>query len=273
MAPGSVRLERAESIGVVVLDRVERHNALDERMWSQLAEVVAQLEASPPRAVVVTGAGDDAFCAGLDMNPSTNPPIARLVEAVHTGDAEPVQDLLRAMRRTVDRLCGLPRPVIAAVNGLAYGVGVEIAVRADLRVVDAQAVLSFVGARVGLMPIVGGGAALARLVGPGRATDLLLTARKLRATEALGMGLVSRLSEPSLCLQEALRVAHAITQNSPRAVRSMLDGLRRSGAVPLAEAMEQEAAAAEALVRSGEFLHGLRAALDKEAPVFPDLQD
>jgi enoyl-CoA hydratase len=265
-----VRLEYRGNIAVVTLDRPARRNAFNEKMWDDFERAAAALGAKPPRAVVVTGAGGKAFCAGFDVNPD-NPQIERLIGAVNEHSRPPVEALLGRIRAAVDRLVFLPVPVIAAINGLAYGGGAELAVRCDLRVADPDAVICFSELKLGLMPDWGGGASLARLAGPARAADLILTARKVSADEALRLGIVNRISVPGGALAEALELAGTIARNGPRAARHALQVIRRAADMPLNEALELETAQAVELTASGECIHGITAFLLKKEPEFPDL--
>jgi enoyl-CoA hydratase len=267
---GQVTLARVEKLAVVRLDRAERRNALDEEMLSALETLLGELEAAPPRAVVVTGAGE-AFSIGLDLDPATNPAIMALLRAVQNHDRTELERQVGRIRGLVDRMVGLPVPVIAAVSGPAWGAGAEIALRCDLRALDATATLCLSGARTGLAPMFGGGPALARLVGPARAADLVLTGRKVSAVEAFSLGLANRLSEPGQALESALQLARAIAKNGPRAVRAALRVARASAALPAAEAARLELDAATELLLSGEFLLGMRAAMDRIEPEFPDV--
>ena len=267
-APG-VRVEVQNRIALVTLDRPQRRNAFDADMWAALEEAVGRLAADLPRAVVLTGAGAKAFCAGFDVHPG-NPQVARLLEAMQQRRPEAAQALVAEIRRGVDALCALPVPLIAAVNGDAYGGGAELAVRCDLRVMDPGAGICFSEVRLGLMPDWGGGPALVRLLGPGRAADLVLTARRVPAAEALSLGLANRVSAKGRCLEEALALAGAIAANGPRAVRAALSVIRTAADRPLAEALAQEAEAAAALIASGECLRGVEAFFKGETPDFED---
>lgn len=264
-----IRLERTGHIAVVTLDRPERRNAFDEHMWDCLTRVIAELKEHLPRVVVITGAGERAFCAGFDVNPD-NPQVTQLAGALENHDKGPVQALINRVRTTTDSLVFLPVPVIAAINGLAYGGGAEIAIRCDLRVMDPHAVISFSEVRLGLMPDYGGGVGLTRLVGPARAADLILTARKLDAREALALGVVNRMSEPGHALDEALSLAESIAQNGPRAVRHALRVIRKTPDLSYSDALELESREAVDLIASGECVHGIAAFLTKETPVFPE---
>lgn len=269
---GEVRVEREGAIAVLTLDRPERRNAMNQAMWNSLERAVSDLEGSLPRAVVVTGAGEKAFCAGMDVN-TDNPDSAALMLAMQDKDRAPVVAMLTRMRAVLDRLVGLPVPVIAAVNGVAFGGGAETALRCDLRVMDPSATLAFSEVRLGLMPDWGGGVALARVVGRARAADLILTGRRVDAEEALALGLVNRVSAPAFCLAEAKALAQTIAQNGPRAVRAALRLLRRIDGMTDADALALELDSAATLIASGECVFGVGAFLTRTTPTFPDPDD
>ncbi|MEE9912770.1 MAG: enoyl-CoA hydratase/isomerase family protein [Deltaproteobacteria bacterium] len=264
-----IRLRRQGRIAVITLDRPAKQNAFDQHMFDSLDEAVAELSAALPRAIVLTGAGDRAFSAGFDVNPE-NPMLAPLIAAMEQRDKSPAYDLIRRIRTSVDRLVSLPVPVIAAINGLAYGGGAEIASRCDLRVMDPQAVICFSEVRLGLMPDQGGVVGLSRLVGASRAADLILTARKVDAEEAARLGLTNRVSAPGKALEEALSLAQAIAQNGPRAVRHALSVIRRMDDLTTEEALEMETENAVTLIASGESVYGVSAFLTRQKPEFPE---
>ena len=268
MSGGTVHIERLGAVAVITLDRPARRNALDEVMWSALGQAADELAARLPRAIILTGA-DGAFSAGMDVNPD-NPQVARLVAAVAGNDAAPPRAMLDGIHAVLDRLFALPVPLIAAVGGLAYGGGAEIATRCDLRVLDPAATICFSEVRLGLMPDLGGGVALARLLGPGRAADLILTARKLDATEALALGFANRVSAPGGARAEAIALAEQIAGNGPRAVRAALGILRRASDLPWRDAVAGEIDAAAHLIATGECQQGIAAVLQRTAPRFAD---
>lgn len=268
---GSVTLERDGHLAVVTLSRPEKRNCLNHEMWSGIADAARSLAARPPRVVIITGAGD-AFCAGMDVSP-TNPQIANLVDAATNHDPEPMRALLREVRPAFDALVGLPVPVIAAVNGLAFGGGAELALRCDLRVMAQGAELCLSETRLGLMPDVGGGVALTRLLGPGVAADLILTARRVGADEALRLGLVNRVSAPGAALDDAIALGREIAANGPRATRAALDVIRKTPDLSEVEALALERETAAQLMASGECAYGLAALMSRTAPEFPDIDD
>ncbi|PKN10112.1 MAG: hypothetical protein CVU72_02270, partial [Deltaproteobacteria bacterium HGW-Deltaproteobacteria-7] len=244
-------------------------NAFDRHMWDCLDQVTAELALSLPRVIILTGAGNKAFSAGFDVNPE-NPLLRPLIAAIEGHDKGPADDLVRRIRTSVDRLVALPVPIIAAVNGLAYGGGAEIASRCDLRVMDPDAVICFSEVRLGLMPDQGGVVGLTRLVGASRAADLILTARKVSAREALALGLTNRISAPGKALEEVLSLALAIAENGPRAVRHALAVIRKTCDLTTEEALELETREAVTLIASGESIHGVSAFLTRQKPEFPE---
>jgi enoyl-CoA hydratase/carnithine racemase len=264
-----VSLQRQEHIAIITLDRPAKHNTLDQHMWDCLDKTVAELKQNLPRVIVLTGAGDKAFCAGFDVNPE-NPLLTPLLAAAESHDKTPAYDLIHRVRTSTDNLVSLPVPIIAAINGLAYGGGAEIASRCDLRVMDPKAVFCFSEVRLGLMPDHGGVVGLTKLVGASRASDLILTARKVDAQEALQLGLANRISLPGKALEETLSLALSIAQNGPRAVRHALSVIRKISDLTMQEALELETQEAVDLIASGECIHGVAAFLTRQKPEFSE---
>jgi enoyl-CoA hydratase/carnithine racemase len=268
MSDNCIQVEYRGQSAILTLNRPDKKNVFNKDMWHGLELAVARLKANLPRAIVVTGA-EGAFSAGFDVNPD-NPQIAILAEAVKKRSRTAVEEVVRYIRETVDKLVALPVPIIAAINGLAFGGGAELAVRCDMRVMDPGAVICFSEVRLGLMPDWGGGVALSRLLGRSLAADLILTARRVTADEALGMGLVNRISKPGKSLDESLEIAGVISKNGPLSVRAALEVIRRSPDIPFRDALELETLIASDLIASGECLHGITAFLSKKDPDFPD---
>ena len=269
MTNNRIRLERKNKIAVVSMDRPEKNNAFDTSMFESLEKVTRELEQDFPRAVVLTGTGNQSFCAGFDVN-LENPMTADFLDAVNKKDTALAGKLINRIRCVIDGFVNLPVPIIAAVNGMAYGGGVELATRCDLRVMDVGAALCFSEVRLGLMPDWGGGACLAGLVGHAHAADLILTARVVQSDEAFRMGLINRVSDKGNCLEDAMKLAEQISQNGPKAVRHALAVLRQSRNLSLKQALDKESEAAAKLIASGECIHGITAFMEKKAPQFPD---
>ncbi len=264
-----VELTVIDRIAIVTFNRPDRRNAMNRDVLDQLVRVTARLKKESPRAVILTGKGEKAFSAGFDVN-LDNPMAMGMFEAISGKDREKAQVLVNRLRDAVDGFIALPVPIIAAVNGIAYGGGAEIAARCDMRVVGQSAVFCFSEVTLGLMPDFGGGSKLSKLIGPARAADLILTARKVHAEEALALGLANRICGDADVLDTALALGRSIAKNGPRAVRSALSVIRQSMNQTLDDSLAYEKQQTVSLILSGECLHGVAAFLEKRVPDFPD---
>ena len=247
MTAEPVLLERQGPVAVLRLNRPEKHNAINRRLSSGLvAGLDALAQDDEVRVVVITGAGEKAFCAGADMT-----------EALGASRGEGRGD------GTVDvimRLVRFPKPVIAAVNGFAYGGGALLAVTCDLRVAAHTARFRFPGATYGLVV---GGSQLPRVVGVSRAKDLIFTARVVEAAEALRIGLVDRLVALPDLEEAALELANQIAENSPEAVRASKEVI--DAVLPLEPPARRELEANLALRASEEHRRRFREATERVA--------
>lgn len=269
MSEKRIVLERKKGMAIVTLNRPQRRNAFDQEMFLALARVTDILKKDLPRTIVLTGT-ENVFCAGFDVNPD-NPWTKTFIDAVEKADPVSAEKLIRQVRSIVDEFVSLPVPIIAAINGMTYGGGAELAVRCDLRVMDPAVEICFSEVRLGLMPDWGGGAALAHLIGSSRAADVILTARKMLAGEAINLGLVNRVSRPEESLEEAMRLAEIISKNGPRAVRYALKLIRQSRNQSFNQSLDLEMEQAVSLIVSGECFYGVGAFLEKKEPEFPDV--
>lgn len=270
MSNEGINLERKGGIAVLTIDRPQRMNTFNEYMFSCVEKATGELKKNMPRCLVITGAGNKAFSAGFDVNPD-NPMVSDIAGSAGKRDSAPAERVIGRIRKAVDDLFSLPMPIIAAVNGLAYGGGAELSVRCDMRVIDPDAVICFSEVRMGLMPDWGGGPALVRLIGSSKAADLILTARRIEAGEALNMGLANRVSKPGHARKEAISLAELIAANGPRAVSHALEVIRQSMNLSFQKALDLEAEKAVSLIMSGECIYGVAAFLEKKEPEFPDI--
>jgi enoyl-CoA hydratase/carnithine racemase len=220
--------ERRGAVSVLTFNRPAVLNALSGALWAALEAALARLDGGDSRVVVLTGAGERAFSAGADMR-----------EAAASTEEE-IRARSATSGRATERLLNLRQPVIAAINGYAYGGGAIIATMCDIRIAAANARFRFPGTAYGL---VAGTAFLPRVVGLPRAMDLALTARPVDAAEALQMGLVNAVVPEGQALTTALALADQITANDPAAVFETKRLLRLSLTGDLAAAREREAAA------------------------------
>jgi enoyl-CoA hydratase/carnithine racemase len=249
-----IRWETADLVGIATIDRPERRNALNADLCAQL---LAHLEAERDlRAVVVTGAGDKAFCAGADL-------VVRTEDASEPGGGDTFRP---AFDRLLDAIVDYPAPVLAAVNGPAIGAGTQLAVACDLRIAAFSASFSIPAGRLGVFLSPANVQRLATLVGQGAARDLLLTARTLDADEAAAIGLVQR-RVPN-ALDAALELAAEVASFAPLTVQGHKRALNLVAggvdAAALAEMRELEKRA----FASHDLREGLAAFAEKRTPKF-----
>ncbi len=193
------------------INRKDVRNAVNEEIMQGFANALDALEASRTvRAVILTAAGEEAFCSGGDL---------KWLQSFKT--REEGMGMSRRMQEILARLSSLPVPVIAVLNGYALGGGTEIALACDVRVMEEHAYMSFKQARVGLMTGWGGGGRLLRLVGYGRAVELLTTCKNVGADDALGMGLANAVVPRGEGLGAARAMAGEIAKSAPGAIRSI----------------------------------------------------
>jgi enoyl-CoA hydratase/carnithine racemase len=208
------------------------------------------------RAVVLTGEGDRAFCAGADLKER-----ARMsADEVHVFHAE-VREAFNAIERA-------PQSFVAAVNGAALGGGLELALACDLRVMSEGAEVGLPEVGLGIIPGAGGTARLPRIVGVGRAKDLILTARRVGAAEALALGLVSRITPAGRVREEAVALAEQVARNAPISLRQAKRAVDGGFDLPLDEALALENRLYQDCLASQDRVEALRAFAEKRAPAF-----
>jgi len=249
--------ERPNDVLLVTLDRPEVANAFDTRSALDLCELFEPFQAEQRyRCVVVTGAGDKAFCAGADLKERNT-----LSDAQWRSQHESFERMFRAVR-------DCPIPAIAAVNGAAYAGGLELVLHCDFAYASTTAKFALTEVSLGIMPGGGGTQTLPRVVGERRAKELVLAAKPFSAEEALAWGVVNRLCPPEKVVPEALEAAERIASLAPIAVRQAKRAMRAGLHKDLASAMELEIEAYNRLVGTEDRREGLRAFNEKRKPNF-----
>jgi methylglutaconyl-CoA hydratase len=251
-------IEDRGAVRVLTLNRPDRMNALSRKLVAEIGEAADAASADPGvRAVVVTGAGDKAFCAGADLKERTEM------------SEEDVRAFLLVYTSAFGALDRCARPVIAAIQGVAFGGGLELALACDVRVSDPAAQMGLVEVRVGIMPGAGGTQRLTRLLGPGRAKELIVTGRRLDAATALAMGVINRVSAPGQALAEAVAWGQEIAEScAPIAVTQALAAIDGGLDLPLEEGLALERRCYEKLLPTADRREGVQAFAEKRKPVF-----
>jgi enoyl-CoA hydratase/carnithine racemase len=250
------RIESRGAVEVWTIDGEGRRNSISQSMLARFEELVEGAAAKKLRAVVLTGAGDKAFCAGADLKER-----AGMNEAAVRGFLEKLRETLRDIERS-DTI------FIAALNGAALGGGTELALACDLRIAAPGAELGLTEVKLGIIPGGGGTVRLARLIGPGRAKDLILSGRRVKSAEALALGLVNRLAAEGALIEEALTWAEEIAGNAPIAVAAAKHAIDEGFDLPLDKALACEQAHYAKTLPTKDRLEGLAAFREKRKPVY-----
>jgi len=249
--------EASDGVAVITVNRPDKLNALNQETMAELADAAARAGADESiRAVIVTGAGPKAFVAGAD--------IGELARQDPIGG----QRTSRRGQAVLDTLENLPKPVIAAINGFALGGGLELALACHLRVAAENALLGLPEVSLGIIPGYGGTQRLARLIGPGRAAEMILTARRVEAREAEQIGLVNRVVPAGGALEAARGLAGEILRHGPLAVRFALEAMRHGLEMPLAQGLAFEADRFGLIAASLDMREGMAAFLEKRRASF-----
>ena len=252
-----VSVEREGDLVWLTIQRPEVMNCLSfptlKRFRTLLEELRGDLSI---RCILITGAGEKAFCAGADLKERKTMPL------------DVVPHFVRNIRATMDDVEALPQPTVAVINGFAFGGGTELALACDLRVGAAHAQVGLTEVALAIIPGAGGTQRLPRLIGKSRAKDLVLTARKLDATEGERIGLLNRVAAEGRLREEALAVAEAIAANGPVAVRSAKEAIDRGVEAPISEGLEIEARCYERVLGTKDRLEALAAFAEKRKPAY-----
>jgi len=250
-------LEPRGPVTVLKVNRPDRLNALSRDTLGQIGRAVRAFADDPAQgALIVTGAGEKSFVAGADI-----------AELAALGPAE-AEEYSRSGQAVMDQIERSVKPVIAAINGYALGGGCELALACHLRLASENAVLGLPEVGLGAIPGYGGTQRLPRIIGLGRAVELIVTGRRVRADEALALGLVSRVVPQSALLAEAEALALAILRNGPLAVAAALEAVREGIQLPLDAGLRLESEKFGRLAASEDMHEGLRAFIDKRPADF-----
>jgi enoyl-CoA hydratase len=257
MTPTHLLVTRNEAVATITINRPDRLNALNAATIDELRAAVLEMRQDESvRTVIITGAGEKAFVAGADIAElSQQSPLGARITAQR---GQHVFDLVET----------LGKPVIAAINGFALGGGCELAMACTLRVAADTARLGQPEINLGLIPGYGGTQRLSRLVGRGRALELLLRGHQIDAAEAFRIGLVDRVVPGAELMAAALGLAVELAAKAPVAARAILEAVHRGLQMPFAEGQAYEATLFGLVATTEDMQEGTRAFLEKRRPAF-----
>jgi enoyl-CoA hydratase/carnithine racemase len=250
--------ERRGAVAILTLNRPDAMNAINMLMRRELREALDALRRNADVAVVIlTGAGSKAFSAGMDLR-----------EFAKINAEIPVSEMKRYRWEQGEGIATFDKPIIAAVNGMAIGGGVELALQCDMIFAATGASFAFAEVKRGLMPGNGGTQRLPRRIGSARALEMILTGRSVAADEALAMGLADYVVPADQLLDRAIALAQQIAANAPVAVRSAKAAIHRGADVALADGLRLEQDVASFLYTTDDAAEGPKAFLEKRTPVW-----
>ncbi len=250
-------VDRAAAVATVTINRPKVLNALNTATMDELRRVVLELKQDDAvRAIILTGAGDKSFVAGADINElAVQTPVSGREHAL-------------AGQHVLDLVENLGKPVIAAINGFALGGGCELAMACTLRIAADTARLGQPEIALGLLPGYAGTQRLARLVGKGRAMELILTGATIAADEAMRIGLVNRVVPAAELMAEVRKLAAALAAQAPIAVRYIMTAINKGLEMPFAEGCVFEATLFGLIASTEDMREGTKAFLEKRKPTF-----
>jgi enoyl-CoA hydratase/carnithine racemase len=250
-----VILEREGRVAKLTINRPDVSNCLSFDTLTQFrAHAAALAKDGGVWAVILTGAGEKAFCAGADLKERATMPIERVPEFV------------ASIRALMDEVEALPMPTIAAVNGFAFGGGMELMLACDLRIASSSATMGLTEVSLAIIPGAGGTQRLPRLVGKAKAKELILTARRISADEAMRAGVVNDVVEPAKLAEKVNSIAGEICANGPLAVRAAKRAIDRGSELPIIDGLRVEAECYTTILHTQDRVEALNAFREKRKP-------
>ena len=257
MTDDTLIFEEQGGIATITLNRPEVMNAFNFAMLNALKARMETIAVQKEvRVVIVTGAGTKAFCAGADLK-----------ERITLSPAQ-VKAYITTIRNLFTFIEGLNKPVIAAVNGVALGGGTELALASDIRIASTRATMGLTETRLAIIPGAGGTQRLPRIVGRGKAKELIFTGRRVGADEALAIGLVNHVCQPEALLTECRKMAAMICETGPVAIEQAKYAINYGLETDLQTGLAIESNAYWVTIPTQDRLEGLAAFREKRKPVY-----
>jgi len=257
MSENILLFEEKEKIAVITLNRPKVMNSLNFDLLFALKEKIESIRFAPNiRVVIITGAGEKAFCSGADLKERVTLPPIKVKEYIYT---------IRSLFSLIENL---NKPVIAGVNGIALGGGTELALASDIRIVSSSALMGLTETRLAIIPGAGGTQRLPRLVGKGKAKELIFTGRKVNADEALSIGLANQICEPKELLDKCMEMASMICKAGPIAIEQAKYAINYGLETDINTGLGIESNAYMVTIPTQDRLEGLQAFKEKREPIY-----
>ncbi len=252
-----LKVDIKDKIAILTLNRPEIMNALNFPLLKELNHFITEANFDKEiRVIIITGAGEKAFCAGADLKER------------RTMSPEEVKRYIFTIRTTFTAVEYLPKPVIAAVNGVALGGGTELALACDMRIASKNATMGLTETSLAIIPGAGGTQRLARIVGKGKAKEMIFLAKRINADEAYEIGLVNKVVEPEKLLDEAISWAQRICENGPIAIEQAKLAINYGTETDIFTGLAFETQCYNVLIPTKDRLEGLQAFKEKRKPQY-----
>lgn len=244
-------------IGIVTLNRPDAANSLSKNLLAELDQTIDKIKGTDElRCIIFTGASDRAFCAGADLKERKDMTEDEVVQTVkHIG-------------RVIKKIEDIPIPTIAAINGVAFGGGLELALACDIRLAKTNVTMGLTETSLAIIPGAGGTQRLPRLIGLGKAKELIFTSKRIGENEAYEIGLIEKIIYSSTFLDEVIRYANNITKNAPIALKQAKQAIHRGMQVDITKALQIEHECYLKTIPTEDRLEGLLAFQDKRQPQY-----
>ena len=252
----AIELARVEEFALITLNRPDALNALSFALIRDLGTALDEVAQGDARALLITGAGPKAFCAGADIKELTGRTLAAQRQGAELGQA------------VFARLDRMPMASVAIINGYAFGGGLELALAFTIRIAADTLKCGLPEIKLGVFPGLGGTQRLPRIVGEGRALEIILTGRTIDAQEALAIGLVTRVVPEGELRAEALALAQRLADGPPIATRIVIEAVRRASDMGRAEGLDYERRLFGVVCATEDKQEGIAAWLEKRTPTF-----
>jgi enoyl-CoA hydratase/carnithine racemase len=252
-----LQVEKSNQVAILTLDRPKVMNSFNFQLLKELRDEIEKLRFdADTRVIIITGSGEKAFCAGADLK-----------ERATLSPVE-VKKFIYTIRNLFTSIEYLPKPVIAAVNGIALGGGTELALACDIRLASKTASMGLTETRLAIIPGAGGTQRMPRLIGKGKAKELIFTGRRVGAEEALDIGLVNAISEPEELLSDCVKMAEMILETGPIAIEQAKYAINYGYEADLQTGLAIESNAYWVTIPTEDRLEGLAAFREKRKPQY-----
>lgn len=256
----TITLKQQSGVATITLNRPEVMNAINMQMRTELQQALSDLRhQSDIKVVILTGGGPTAFCAGMDLK-----------EFWQSRKQQTTTEQRRFRWDQTEGITQFDKPIIAAINGLAIGGGVELALLCDICLASTDASFAFGEVKRGLIPGNGGTQRLARRIGKARALEMILTGNSINAAQALAYGLIEYITPAEQLIEKTMELAQAIAANAPIAVRTAKAAIHRGIDLPIEQALQLERDLATLIYTTEDSQEGPQAFIEKRSPTWHD---